>query len=80
MILAVKTIAAGAEFVPVPYIRAAFGTVAIFLETKMKKNRDDLRDLCAGTVEIVLLLRDEISAHGHVVGARFMELCENFAS
>ncbi|KAJ7687181.1 hypothetical protein B0H14DRAFT_2653979 [Mycena olivaceomarginata] len=33
MILAVKTIAAGAEFVPVPYIRAAFGTVAIFLET-----------------------------------------------
>jgi hypothetical protein len=46
----------------------------------MKKNRDNLRDLCAGTVEIVLLLRDEISAHGHVVGARFMELCENFAS
>jgi hypothetical protein len=33
MILTVKTIAAGAEFVPVPYIRAAFGTVVILLET-----------------------------------------------
>lgn len=33
MVLGVKTIAAGAEFIPVPYIRAAFGTVVIFLET-----------------------------------------------
>ncbi|KAJ6527816.1 hypothetical protein B0H19DRAFT_1083900 [Mycena capillaripes] len=33
MILAVKTVAAGVEFIPLPYIRAAFGTVVIFLET-----------------------------------------------
>jgi hypothetical protein len=33
MILAAKTVAAGAEFIPLPYIRAAFGTVVIFLET-----------------------------------------------
>jgi hypothetical protein len=33
MILAVKTVAAGADFIPVPYIRAAFGTVVILLET-----------------------------------------------
>jgi hypothetical protein len=33
MILAVRTVAAGAEFIPLPYIRAAFGTVVIFLET-----------------------------------------------
>jgi hypothetical protein len=33
MILGVKTIAAGAEFIPVPYIRAACGTVVILLET-----------------------------------------------
>lgn len=33
MILAVKTIAAGAEFIPLPYIRATFGTVIILLET-----------------------------------------------
>ena len=33
LILATKTVAAGAEFIPLPYIRAAFGTVVIFLET-----------------------------------------------
>lgn len=33
MILAVRTVAAGAEFIPLPYIRAAFGTVVVFLET-----------------------------------------------
>ncbi|KAJ7359593.1 hypothetical protein DFH08DRAFT_932046 [Mycena albidolilacea] len=85
MILAVKTMAAGAEFIPLPYIRAVFGTVVIFLETvdvsqKMKKNRDDLRDLCASTVEIVLLVRGEISANGSAAGARFMGLCERFIS
>ncbi|KAJ6553325.1 hypothetical protein B0H19DRAFT_1263719 [Mycena capillaripes] len=82
MILAVKTVAAGAEFIPLPYIRAAFGTVVIFLETveKMKKNRDDLRDLCASTVEIALLVRDGISANGIAAGARFMGLCETFMS
>ncbi|KAJ7336866.1 hypothetical protein DFH08DRAFT_964824 [Mycena albidolilacea] len=82
MILTVKTIAAGAEFVPVPYIRAAFGTVVILLETvdKMKKNRDDLLDLCESLVEIVRLLQAEISAHGQVAGVRFMGLCEDFTS
>ncbi|KAJ7895214.1 hypothetical protein B0H14DRAFT_2681616 [Mycena olivaceomarginata] len=82
MILTVKTIAAGAEFVPVPYIRAAFGTVVILLETvdKMKKNRDDLLDLCESLVEIVRLLQAEISAHGQVAGVRFMGLCKDFTS
>ncbi|KAF7346889.1 hypothetical protein MVEN_01440900 [Mycena venus] len=82
MILAVKTVAAGAEFIPLPYIRAAFSTVVIFLETvdKMKKNRDDLRDLCASTVDIALLVQDGISANGSAAGARFMGLCETFIS
>ncbi|KAJ7671986.1 hypothetical protein B0H14DRAFT_3070086 [Mycena olivaceomarginata] len=97
VILTVKTIAAGAEFIPLPYIRAAFGTVVIFLrqlmfesyptttlglmETqKMNKNRDDLRDLCAGIIEILLLLRDEILIRGQVAGVRFIGLCEDFIS
>ncbi|KAJ7215541.1 hypothetical protein GGX14DRAFT_443045 [Mycena pura] len=82
MILAVRTVAAGAEFIPLPCIRAAFGTVVIFLETvdKMKKNREDLRALCASVVEIVLLVRDEISANGCKASGRFMGLCERFIS
>ncbi|KAJ7364405.1 hypothetical protein DFH08DRAFT_1016759 [Mycena albidolilacea] len=72
MILAVKTIAAGAEFIPVPYIRTACGTVVILLETvdRMKKNRNDLLDLCESIVEIVRLLQAEVSAHGNVAGTQ----------
>ncbi|KAJ7349931.1 hypothetical protein DFH08DRAFT_863333 [Mycena albidolilacea] len=82
VILMVKMIAAGAEFIPLPYICVAFGTVVIFLETvdKMNKNRDDLRDLCAGVVEILLLLRDEILIQGQVAGVQFIGLCEDFIS
>ncbi|KAJ7895221.1 hypothetical protein B0H14DRAFT_2681650, partial [Mycena olivaceomarginata] len=47
---------------------------------KMKKNRDDLLDLCESLVEIVRLLQAEISAHGQVAGVRFMGLCEDFTS
>ncbi|KAF8187376.1 hypothetical protein K438DRAFT_1835035 [Mycena galopus ATCC 62051] len=79
-ILTVKTIAAGAELIQLPYIRAALSTVVIFLETvdKMKRNRDDLQELCAGTVEIVRLLQAEILARGHVADVQFMGLCEDF--
>ncbi|KAJ7657180.1 hypothetical protein DFH06DRAFT_458900 [Mycena polygramma] len=80
MILAVKMVAAGAEFVPAPYVRAAFSIVVAVLEIveKVKKNRDDLRDLCAGIVEIVRLIRDEMSAHNSLANKRLMGLCENF--
>jgi hypothetical protein len=45
---------------------------------KVKKNRDDLLDLCESIVEIVHLLEAEVSAHGDVAGMRFMGLCEDF--
>lgn len=44
----------------------------------MKKNRDDLLDLCESIVEIVRLLQAEVSAHGNVTGVRLMPLCEDF--
>ncbi|KAJ7610751.1 hypothetical protein DFH06DRAFT_1147992 [Mycena polygramma] len=68
MILAVKTVAAGVEFVQ----------LQLMWPQKVKKNRDDLRDLCAGIVEIVLLIHDEISAHDSLADKRLMGLCENF--
>ncbi|KAK7007564.1 hypothetical protein R3P38DRAFT_2644879 [Favolaschia claudopus] len=81
-ILTLKTIAATAEIAPLPYIRAALGTVVILLETveKMKKNRDDLLDLCASIVEIILLVKDEVSCHGEAGGTRLAGLCEEFIS
>ncbi|KAJ7107547.1 hypothetical protein C8R44DRAFT_858016 [Mycena epipterygia] len=79
MIFAVKTMAAGAEFLPLPYIRPAFGTVVLFLETvDITKHRDNLKDLCASMVEILIILREEISAHGDATAVRFMGLCQNF--
>ncbi|KAJ7268430.1 hypothetical protein C8J57DRAFT_345144 [Mycena rebaudengoi] len=82
LILSAKAMAAGAELIPVPCIRAAFTTVVILLETidKIKRNRDDLKELCETTVEIVLILRDEIAAHGETGAVRFITLCENFIS
>ncbi|KAJ7112037.1 hypothetical protein C8R43DRAFT_1040973 [Mycena crocata] len=82
MIISVKTVAAGAEFIPMPYIRTIFSTVLVLLETvdKIKKNRDDLRELCESTVEVVLILQNEVSAHGEAVAVRFIGLCENFIS
>ncbi|KAJ7152121.1 hypothetical protein C8R46DRAFT_484919 [Mycena filopes] len=76
MILAVKTVSSGADFIPLPYVRAAFSTVLILLETveKVNKNREDLRDLCASTVEICLLLRNKTSS----IGAELGTLCEEF--
>ncbi|KAJ7152081.1 hypothetical protein C8R46DRAFT_484209 [Mycena filopes] len=78
MILAVRTVSSGADFIPLPYVRAAFSTVLILLETveKVKKNRDDLRDLCASTVEIVIILRYKSS----MIGVELATLCEEFVA
>ncbi|KAJ7111382.1 hypothetical protein C8R44DRAFT_985519, partial [Mycena epipterygia] len=79
MILAVKAMAAGADFVPFPYIRATFSTVLILLETveKVKRNQDDLKELCGSIVEIVTVLRSEVVVHGDKGATRFMGLCED---
>ncbi|KAJ7110589.1 hypothetical protein C8R44DRAFT_800292 [Mycena epipterygia] len=79
MILAMKAMAAGAEFIPFPYVRATFGTVVLLLETveKVKKNQDDLKELCGSIVEIVTILRTEVAAHGDSGATRFMGLCED---
>ncbi|KAJ7820087.1 hypothetical protein B0H14DRAFT_3472579 [Mycena olivaceomarginata] len=80
MIFAVKKMASGTQFVAFPYMQTALGAVVILLETveRVIKNRDDLRDLCANIIEIVLVVRGEILAHGNTLGLRFVGLCEEF--
>ncbi|KAK7007534.1 hypothetical protein R3P38DRAFT_3027784 [Favolaschia claudopus] len=79
-ILTVKIFATAGEFAPFPYIRAAFGSIIIFLETveKATKNREDLLQLCASIMDIVMVVQNEISSHGEVAGARMAGLCEEF--
>ncbi|KAK7042810.1 hypothetical protein R3P38DRAFT_2892308 [Favolaschia claudopus] len=79
-IVAVKALAAGAEFIPFPYVRGAFGSVIVLLETvdQMKRNRDELRELCANVVDIVFLIQKEISVHGELTDLRMTKLCQEF--
>ncbi|KAF7366941.1 hypothetical protein MSAN_00952800 [Mycena sanguinolenta] len=78
-LLTAKAIAAGAECIPFPYVKGVFGVVISLLETveKVKKNQDDLRDLCDDTLTIMKIVQDQISAHGDTAATKFKALCED---
>ncbi|KAJ7020934.1 hypothetical protein C8F04DRAFT_1196059 [Mycena alexandri] len=80
-ILTARTITAAAECAPFPYIKGVSGTVVILLETvqKVKKNREDLKELCESTTEIVMILHDQILAHGNTA-VKFKAMCEELES
>ncbi|KAJ7144256.1 hypothetical protein C8R44DRAFT_725214 [Mycena epipterygia] len=78
-LLTAKTIAAGAESLPFPYVKGVFGIAVVLLETieKVKKNREDLKELCGETLEIMKIVQDQISAHGETAAVKFKSLCED---
>ncbi|KAJ7654231.1 hypothetical protein B0H17DRAFT_1100167, partial [Mycena rosella] len=78
-LLTARTITAAAECAPFPYIKGAFGTAVIFLETveKVKKNREDWKDLCEITVNIITTVRNQIQAQGDSGASRFKKLCKD---
>ncbi|KAJ7718441.1 hypothetical protein B0H16DRAFT_423309 [Mycena metata] len=80
MIIAVKAIALGAEFIPFPHLKSSLAAVLTLLETvdKMRANRDDLRDLCAATVEIIMFLQRALRKHGTSV--KLVGLCQNLVA
>ncbi|KAJ7714255.1 hypothetical protein B0H16DRAFT_1742734 [Mycena metata] len=81
-ILTAKTITAAAECAPFPYIKGVSGTVLILLETvvTVKKNREDLEELCNSSTEIITILHDQITAHGNTAAVKFNGLCEELES
>ncbi|KAJ7716771.1 hypothetical protein B0H16DRAFT_1898212 [Mycena metata] len=81
-ILTAKTITAAAECAPFPYIKGVSGTVLILLETvvAVKKNREDLEELCNSATEIITILHDQILAHGNTAAIKFKGLCEELES
>ncbi|KAJ7437960.1 hypothetical protein FB451DRAFT_1304772, partial [Mycena latifolia] len=74
-----KAVTAGAECLPFPYVKGVFGTVVIILETieKVKKNREDLKELCGNIMEIIKTIQDQLSSHGDTAAVKFKGLCEN---
>ncbi|KAJ6564795.1 hypothetical protein B0H19DRAFT_1233545 [Mycena capillaripes] len=77
-ILTAKTVTAAAECLPFPYVKGVFGVVVVLLETveKVKRNRDDLKDLCENITEIAVILEDQLSSHGNTVALKLRGLCE----
>jgi hypothetical protein len=88
---------AGAECIPFPYVKGAFGMVVVILETidvrhfislakhdshlgsqKVRKNRDDLKDLCDSIMEISGIIQGQLSSHESVATVQFKGLCEQF--
>ncbi|KAJ6568660.1 hypothetical protein B0H19DRAFT_1065474 [Mycena capillaripes] len=74
-LIAARTITAAAE--SVPYLKGVFGIVVILLETleTVKKNREDLKELCGNVMEIVTIVREQISFHGDTAAVKFKDLC-----
>ncbi|KAJ7467663.1 hypothetical protein FB451DRAFT_1483076 [Mycena latifolia] len=71
-----------AECIPFPYVKGVFGTVVVILETvklpqKVKKNRDDLKELCENIMEIISIIQDQLSSHGDTAAVKFKGLCED---
>ncbi|KAJ7468200.1 hypothetical protein FB451DRAFT_1481993 [Mycena latifolia] len=81
-LLAAKTITAGAECVPFPYVKGAFGMIIVLLETveKAKKNRDDLKELCENSMEIMKIVQDQIASHGPTAAEKLKSVCEELES
>ncbi|KAJ6572821.1 P-loop containing nucleoside triphosphate hydrolase protein [Mycena vulgaris] len=81
-LLVAKTITAAAECAPFPSIKGAFGLVVILLEMveKVKKNRDNLKELCEDVMEIMTIVRDQLVAYGDKAAVNFKNDCEKLAS
>ncbi|KAJ7635355.1 hypothetical protein FB45DRAFT_483981 [Roridomyces roridus] len=68
------------EFAPFPYIGVACGVVMSVLEMvrEVKRNREDLRELCEGIGRILNIVQNEIGNHGSEGVDKFKDLCEGF--
>ncbi|KAJ7090659.1 hypothetical protein C8R44DRAFT_817842 [Mycena epipterygia] len=73
-----KLITAIADAFPFPYVKGVFGTVVFLLETvqKVRQNQESMKGLCGDTVDIITVLRDQISAHGDTAALKFKTQCE----
>ncbi|KAJ7458462.1 hypothetical protein FB451DRAFT_579971 [Mycena latifolia] len=81
-LMTAKAVTATAECVPFPYVKGVFGTAVTILETieKVKKNRDDLKELCENITDIIRVVQEQLSAHSDTAAFRFKSLCEALES
>ncbi|KAF7375664.1 Protein kinase domain-containing protein [Mycena sanguinolenta] len=75
LLLTARTVSTAAE--SFPYLKGVVGTVVVLLETveTVKKNREALKELCGNVMEIITIVREQISLHGDTAALRFKGLC-----
>ncbi|KAJ6488995.1 hypothetical protein C8R45DRAFT_929694 [Mycena sanguinolenta] len=75
LLFTARTVSTAAE--SFPYLKGVVGTVVILLETveTVKKNREALKELCGNVMEIITIVREQISLHGDTAAVRFKGLC-----
>ncbi|KAJ7463352.1 hypothetical protein FB451DRAFT_1139719 [Mycena latifolia] len=81
-IFTAKAISAAGESLPFPYVKGVFGSAVFLLETvhEVQKNRDNMKELCADTVDIIAVIRDRVSFHRDTAALQFKVQCEEFES
>ncbi|KAJ7463350.1 hypothetical protein FB451DRAFT_1370786 [Mycena latifolia] len=79
-IFTAKAISAAGESLPFPYVKGVFGSAVFLLETvqEVQKNRDNMKELCADTVDIITVIRDRVSFHRDTAALQFKAQCEEF--
>ncbi|KAJ7447834.1 hypothetical protein FB451DRAFT_1375538 [Mycena latifolia] len=78
LIFSAKAIAAGAESLPIPYVKGAFGAAVLLLESveKVQKNREDMKELCEDIMDIITVVQNQVSSHKDTAALQFKAQCE----
>ncbi|KAJ7205257.1 hypothetical protein GGX14DRAFT_136460 [Mycena pura] len=77
-----KAITAAGEMVPFPYLKGVFGTAVLVLETiqKVKKNRDNMKDLCGNIVQIMNIMHGHLLSQKETDTSKLEILCKDLES
>ncbi|KAJ7168441.1 hypothetical protein C8R46DRAFT_1267467 [Mycena filopes] len=81
-ITAAETVEAAAKLAPFPYVKDVAGVIVRILKAieQLKKNREDLKELCESSTEIASFLHDQIVQYGNTAAVKFKGLCEELKS
>ncbi|KAJ7158536.1 hypothetical protein C8R46DRAFT_1109479 [Mycena filopes] len=77
-----ETVDSAAELIPFPYITAVSEVIVRLLKAieRVKKNREDLKELCASSTEIASFLHIQIVRYGSTAAVEFKGVCEELKS
>ncbi|KAJ7700991.1 hypothetical protein B0H16DRAFT_1834326 [Mycena metata] len=76
LIMAAEAATAAGEFAPFPYIKGACGTFVTLLKAveNVRRNREDLKQLCERIKAIIDILQAQVSANGATIAVRLKDM------